>query len=124
MIVTMWTLKSVEPHPDEGEVVFRVTPGSIKTLGRAARADFVLDVPLVSRFHCRFTASHEGGLLLEDLGSTNGTFVNDKRVERVTLTQGDRIRVGRVELSVERAGPAREMNGGSSPGTTSAATGH
>jgi pSer/pThr/pTyr-binding forkhead associated (FHA) protein len=106
MIVTMWILKSVEPLPDEGEVVFRVTPGSIKTLGRAARADFVLDVPLVSRFHCRFTASHEGGLLLEDLGSTNGTFVNDKRIERVTLTQGDRVRIGRVELGVER-GAAR-----------------
>jgi pSer/pThr/pTyr-binding forkhead associated (FHA) protein len=102
----MWILKSVEPHPEEGQVVFRVTPGSIKTMGRAARADFVLDVALVSRFHCRFTASQEGGLLLEDLGSTNGTFVNEKRIERVTLTQGDRVRVGRVELSVERGGQA------------------
>jgi pSer/pThr/pTyr-binding forkhead associated (FHA) protein len=108
----MWILKSVEPHPEEGQVVFRVTPGSIKTMGRAARADFVLDVALVSRFHCRFTASQEGGLLLEDLGSTNGTFVNEKRVERVTLTQGDRVRVGRVELSVERGGPGRKMSGG------------
>jgi pSer/pThr/pTyr-binding forkhead associated (FHA) protein len=100
----MWILKTIEPHPEEGAVVFRVTPGSIKTLGRAARADFVLDVPLVSRFHCRFTGSHDGGLLLEDLGSTNGTFVNDKRVERVTLTQGDRVRVGRVEFALERGG--------------------
>lgn len=100
----MWILRTVEPHPEAGAVVFRVMPGSIKTLGRAARADFVLDVPLVSRFHCRFTGSHEGGLLLEDLGSTNGTFVNDKRVERVTVTQGDRVRVGRVEFVVERGG--------------------
>ena len=100
----MWILKTIEPHPEEGAIVFRVTPGSIKTLGRAARADFVLDVPLVSRFHCRFTGSHDGGLLLEDLGSTNGTFVNDKRVERVTLTQGDRVRVGRVEFALERGG--------------------
>jgi pSer/pThr/pTyr-binding forkhead associated (FHA) protein len=102
----MWILKTVEPHPEEGAVTFRVTPGSIKTLGRAARADFVLDVPLVSRFHCRFTGSAEGGLLLEDLASTNGTFVNDKKVERVTITQGDRVRVGRVEFVVERGGPA------------------
>jgi pSer/pThr/pTyr-binding forkhead associated (FHA) protein len=100
----MWILKTIEPHPEGAPVVFRVTPGSIKTLGRAARADFVLDVPLVSRFHCRFTGSAEGGLLLEDLGSTNGTFVNDKRVERVTLTQGDRLRVGRVEFALERGG--------------------
>jgi pSer/pThr/pTyr-binding forkhead associated (FHA) protein len=98
----MWILKTLDPPPEGGPFTFRVTPGSIRTLGRAARADFVMDVALVSRFHCRFTASNEGGLLLEDLDSTNGTFVNDKRVERVTLTQGDRVRVGRVELAVER----------------------
>ena len=98
----MWILKTVEAPEGVGPFTFRVTPGSVKTLGRAARADFVVDVPLVSRFHCRFTASAEGGLLLEDLESTNGTLVNDKRVERVTLTQGDRVRVGRVELGVER----------------------
>jgi pSer/pThr/pTyr-binding forkhead associated (FHA) protein len=98
----MWILKTLDPPPEGGPFTFRVTPGSIRTLGRAARADFVMDVPLVSRFHCRFTASNEGGLLLEDLDSTNGTFVNDRRVERVTLTQGDRVRVGRVELAVER----------------------
>jgi pSer/pThr/pTyr-binding forkhead associated (FHA) protein len=102
----MWILKTIEPHPEEGAVLFRIMPGSIKTLGRAARADFVLDVPLVSRFHCRFTSSNEGGLLLEDLESTNGTFVNDKRVARMTIAQGDRVRVGRVELVVERSGPS------------------
>ena len=98
----MWILKTLEAPEGAGTFTFRVTPGSIKTLGRAARADFVVDVPLVSRFHCRFTGSAEGGLLLEDLESTNGTLVNDKRVERVALTQGDRVRIGRVELSVER----------------------
>ena len=98
----MWILKTIDAPEGAGPFTFRVTPGSIKTLGRAARADFVVDAPLVSRFHCRFTASHEGGLLLEDLQSTNGTLVNDKRVERVVLTQGDRVRIGRVELGVER----------------------
>ena len=98
----MWILKTLDAPEGTGPFTFRVTPGSIKTLGRAARADFVVDVPLVSRFHCRFTASPDGGLLLEDLESTNGTLVNDKRVERVTLTQGDRVRIGRVELGVER----------------------
>jgi pSer/pThr/pTyr-binding forkhead associated (FHA) protein len=98
----MWILKTLDAPEGAGPFTFRITPGSIKTLGRAARADFVVDAPLVSRFHCRFTASGEGGLLLEDLESTNGTLVNDKRVERVTLTQGDRVRVGRVELGVER----------------------
>jgi ABC transport system ATP-binding/permease protein len=98
----MWILKTLDPPPEGGPFTFRVTPGSIKTLGRAARADFMMDVPLVSRFHCRFTASNEGGLLLEDLDSTNGTFVNDRRIARATLTQGDRVRIGRVEIVVER----------------------
>jgi pSer/pThr/pTyr-binding forkhead associated (FHA) protein len=100
--VQMWILRTPDPAPEEGAFTFRVTPGSIKTLGRAARADFVMDVALVSRFHCRFTSPADGSLLLEDLGSTNGTFLNDKRVQRVQLTQGDRVRVGRVELLVER----------------------
>ena len=98
----MWILTTLDAPEGAGPFTFRITPGSIKTLGRAARADFVVDAPMVSRFHCRFTASNEGNLLLEDLESTNGTLVNDKRVERVTLTQGDRVRVGRVELGVER----------------------
>jgi pSer/pThr/pTyr-binding forkhead associated (FHA) protein len=42
-----------------------------------------------------------------DLKSTNGTFVNDKRVEKATLATGDRLRVGRVELTVERQSRAQ-----------------
>ena len=98
----MWILKTLEAPDGTGPFTFRVTPGSIKTLGREARTDLLVDVPLVSRFHCRFTASAEGGLLLEDLESTNGTLVNDKRIEKSLLTQGDRVRIGRVELAVER----------------------
>lgn len=98
----MWILRSLQPDPDAGAFTFRLTPGAVKTLGRATRSDFVVDVPLVSRFHCRLTVSPEGALDVQDLGSTNGTFVNDSRVERVALHQGDRLRVGRVEFSVER----------------------
>ena len=90
----MWILQSVEG-------TFRLTPGAIKTVGRAARADFILDAALVSRIHCRLTAAAEH-LEVEDLSSTNGTFVNDKRVKRATLAGGDRLRVGRVELTIEK----------------------
>ena len=38
-----------------------------------------------------------------DLKSTNGTFVNDKRIERATIAAGDRLRVGRVELHIQRS---------------------
>jgi pSer/pThr/pTyr-binding forkhead associated (FHA) protein len=92
----MWILQSTE-------ATFRLTPGAIKTVGRAPRADFILDVALVSRLHCRLTANDER-LEVVDLQSTNGTFVNDKRVETSTLATGDRLRIGRVELTVGRQG--------------------
>ena len=93
----MWILQRSEPT-DEG-LTFRLRSGAIKTVGRAPRADFIVDAALVSRLHCRLTASEEG-VEVVDLSSTNGTFVNDKRVKKATLASGDRLRVGRVELKV------------------------
>ncbi len=98
----MWKLSTLDPSETD-PFTFRLTPGSVKTLGRATRADFVVDVPLVSRFHCRFTVHTDGGLELEDLSSTNGTFVNDERITKLVLKPGDRVRAGRVELLVGRA---------------------
>lgn len=99
----MWILQSRE-ELEPGALTFRILPGSVKTVGRATRADFVVDAALVSRFHCRLTATSAGTLELEDLRSTNGTFVNDLRVDRqALLSEGDRLRVGRVEWVVGRA---------------------
>jgi pSer/pThr/pTyr-binding forkhead associated (FHA) protein len=95
----MWILQG--GSEEGGRLTFRVSPGSIKTVGRARRADFVLDAALVSRLHCRLEAGDEA-LEVVDLESTNGTFVNDKRVTRAKLVSGDRLRVGRVELEVEQ----------------------
>lgn len=95
----MWVLQS--SRPDEASFTFRLTAGAVKTVGRAPRADFIVDAALVSRLHCRLTASAEN-LEVEDLASTNGTYVNDKRIERARLTSGDRLRVGRIELTVEK----------------------
>jgi pSer/pThr/pTyr-binding forkhead associated (FHA) protein len=90
----MWTLQSVEPA--DIELTFRLLPGTLKTMGRAPRADFVVDAALVSRVHCRFTLRDTNELELEDLGSTNGTFVNGKKVAKTTLSDGDKLTVGRV----------------------------
>ena len=97
----MWILQTSDPGRP-GPVTFRILPGSVKTIGRATRADFVLDAALVSRFHCRLSAAPDGTLEVEDLHSTNGTWVNDRRVGRRALAEGDRLRVGRVELVVGR----------------------
>jgi pSer/pThr/pTyr-binding forkhead associated (FHA) protein len=83
--------------------VFRITPGNVKTVGRAPRADFVVDAALVSRLHCRLAAG-AGEIEATDLKSTNGTYVNGERVDRATLRDGDRLRVGAVELVVMKAG--------------------
>ena len=94
----MWVLKTAEGA--ELPFTFRILPGSIKTVGRAPRADFIVDAALVSRLHCRLTA---GATEIEvvDLDSTNGTYVNGGRTPRATLKTGDRLGVGRVELTVE-----------------------
>jgi pSer/pThr/pTyr-binding forkhead associated (FHA) protein len=96
----MWVLQSDDPAEDSW--TFRLAAGAIKTVGRAPRADFIVDAALVSRLHCRLTAT-DGGLEVVDLKSTNGTFVNDKRVSKASLAAGDRLRVGRIELRLIKA---------------------
>src|SRR3954463_14903401 len=98
----MWILRGSD---EDVPFVFRLRPRALKTIGRAPRADLILDAALVSRLHCRLEAG-EAAMVVVDLESTNGTFVNDARVERGTVARGDRLRVGRVELTVERAADA------------------
>jgi two-component system, cell cycle response regulator len=62
-------------------------------LGRGPENDLVIDDSGVSRVHCRFLF-HEGKAYLEDLGSTNGTYVNGERVTRLCLDAGAQILVG------------------------------
>ena len=95
----MWTLQAAI----EGEAdTFRMMPGAIRTLGRATGSDFIVDGPLVSRVHCRLTVLPDGRLEVRDLQSTNGTYVNGTRVDTAPLRDGDRLRLGRVELLVRR----------------------
>ncbi len=63
-------------------------------IGKADDNDYVVDDPHVSRHHARITRVEDGGLLLEDLGSTNGTFVNDVQIMRKYVLPTDRIRLG------------------------------
>jgi two-component system cell cycle response regulator len=64
------------------------------TIGRDPVNDIVVDLDNVSRRHCRFT-SRDGKVLLKDLGSTNGTYLNDQEVRQETvLRSGDLVKVG------------------------------
>ena len=97
----MWILKA-DLDAETGPLTFRVLAGTISTIGRARRADFVLDAAMVSRLHCRLTATQADSLEVLDLKSTNGTYVNGRRVARSVLRAGDRLTVGRVEFTVEQ----------------------
>ncbi len=99
-------------------------------VGRASDAGIVLVEEMVSRRHARFMlASAE--LTIEDLGSTNGTFVNGEKIQKSALKEGDRVLIGTSILKVVSAdtaaasrrkmepprpsmaprGPARSMSG-------------
>ena len=80
-------------------MTMRIAPGTIKTIGRSARAEFIVEAALVSRLHCRLTAD-ANELLVEDLESTNGIFVNGAKTERAVLATGDILSVGRVDFEV------------------------
>jgi hypothetical protein len=67
--------------------------GSVTTIGRTSDNDIAVNVKAVSRRHARVEVTAEG-YLLKDLGSGNGTFVNDKRIDERVLVEGDRVRLG------------------------------
>jgi DNA-binding CsgD family transcriptional regulator len=71
------------------------------TVGRSDQNDLVLEDPLVSRTHCIFM--RKGGVyLLEDLGSHNGTYVNDERLHALRqIHHGDRITIGGSRILME-----------------------
>ncbi len=66
-------------------------------IGRSSRSDLPIDQESISRHHARI--SYDGQRhIIEDLGSTNGTFVNDTTIRRQSLQDGDQIKVGRSIL--------------------------
>ncbi len=78
--------------------VFQLPPNRPVTIGRSSQSEITLDDPTVSGFHCRI-AQKNGQWFLIDLESTNGTFCNEHRVEKVIqLNPGDIIRIGSHEL--------------------------
>jgi hypothetical protein len=84
-------------HPVHGELV----------LGREhTSADLVIPDPGVSRRHAR-VLTHNGDVIVEDLGSSNGTYVNGKRISGpVELGDGDELQLGATVLGVEGGGTA------------------
>src|SRR6516164_10637034 len=85
----------------ENKLVKEVPIGSRPvTIGRSPDNDLPVDNLAVSNYHAR-VYYEAGRLVVEDLDSLNGTFVNDLRVERATLHDGDSIWVGKHYIRVD-----------------------
>ena len=76
-----------------------LSPGESKTIGRAVEAAVVIDDPSISRLHARLTAA-AGGVLIEDLGSKNGVFINGRPQSSGSISPGDCVRFGNVEYAL------------------------
>jgi len=97
MVLTLKPLLHVTRGTDSGRL-FEVSLESAVSLGRAEGNDIVLQDVAVSSQHCRIRPSSDGGFELFDLKSTNGTWVNERRVSRHKLAAGDSIKVGETIL--------------------------
>jgi len=72
----------------------------VVTVGRKPGCDLQVPLQQVSREHCQFLVE-EGDLIVRDLNSANGTYVNGKRVEQQeVLEPGDRVTIGNITLTV------------------------
>src|SRR5215468_6381274 len=72
---------------------FPIAPDKQILIGRSSDLDMVLVEDMVSRKHARI-AMQGDQIWIEDLGSTNGTFVNGEKIKRARLKEGDRVLIG------------------------------
>jgi predicted component of type VI protein secretion system len=93
------------------------------TIGRGRGATILLPHPLVSRQHCELFEA-QGRLMVRDLGSLNGTFINNERINEAPLPTGDLLTVGAVTFraiyEADSGASMGEFTGGA-PGSESAA---
>ncbi|HET9369653.1 MAG TPA: adenylate/guanylate cyclase domain-containing protein [Vicinamibacterales bacterium] len=90
------------------EKTFDVGPGTT-LIGRLPSCGLVLNDPSVSRHHASVRVA-DGHLVIQDVGSRFGTFLNGKRVEDVVdFVPGDRLKVGDVTLQLEQHVPEQEL---------------
>jgi len=92
--------RRIEVQGQEGAATAFASLASPVMIGRSNDADLVIDDPFASDFHAR-VGKTEGGFRVQDLGSTNGTFVNGERLSApVTIGPGDRIQIGQTIMGI------------------------
>ena len=81
---------------DGNEFVFDLLDERL-SIGRDSKNDIVIDNSFISGFHAEFLKQPDSAYEVVDLKSSNGTFLNGKRVERSRLKGGDRVQFGQLE---------------------------
>jgi hypothetical protein len=81
------------------------------TIGRAPDNDLSIDNLAVSNYHAR-VYTEAGSLVVEDLNSLNGSFLNDIRIERAMLKDGDTIQIGKHQIWVDQTRDAAGFSNG------------
>lgn len=95
---TAGELVVVRGEVSKGERLKLKSGGSV--IGRSPEADVVIDDPYASEFHAR-VGPQDGKVVVYDLGSTNGTYVNGRRVAApTTVVKGDTVQIGKTIIEV------------------------
>jgi predicted component of type VI protein secretion system len=95
----LWIARSAPGHA--AGMIYDIGPGAV--LGRGDSAEIRLNDPFASSRHARI-ALQGGVVVLEDLGSTNGTYLNEELLHGLSpLHHGDRVRIGDSEFTYEDA---------------------
>jgi pSer/pThr/pTyr-binding forkhead associated (FHA) protein len=70
-------------------------------VGRDSNCQVCIDHPSISRQHCQFSLNGEGTLVVKDLDSTNGIYIDDSRVKHAALMPGHVLQIGALRMQVE-----------------------
>jgi pSer/pThr/pTyr-binding forkhead associated (FHA) protein len=92
--------------PENQDQEFTLSKSTVE-IGRATQNDIVLKDGKISRTHASIECNDQGCTLI-DLKSANGTFVNEERIRRTTLSPGDTIKMGETHFRFERMTPPAE----------------
>lgn len=92
-VMTLLTLRFKEKNLKD----YALMRGQHLTIGRNPDNDIIIDNPAVSGYHARIE-SVASSFVIRDLDSTNGVFVNERRIETHALQHNDRVSIGKHEL--------------------------
>ena len=82
------------------------------TVGRGPTAEITIGDDSISRRHCEFHVDPHGSLVVRDLGSKNGVFVEQRRVEKAIVRPGTEVRIGMVTMRAELTDEDADLDDG------------